>query len=318
MLEKLLESNNELLNSIERRGLPPELGLSTVLFNSKEFIELSKNKKTVSYSQEGLHGKYIFNVSFDIDGTEAISLKGCPYAGLDIHGQYDQNEIKKFLIRSIKDLKSIGVRKVTIKNPPSFLQEDCVENILIECGFFISSEEINHHLELNIEDYYSSIHEMQRRKIAKCIQSKFKFQIEPSYKVGEIYKFIQSCRTQQGLEINVSLNYLKGAFSLLASNYNLFTIRNKENKILAATVIVMINESVVYNFLPAFDRNYKAHSPLAFLTYELYNYFSRKEFSYMDLGISSINGTPQEGLIKFKERMGATMTKRKNYSLTIG
>lgn len=315
MREKLLESDTKLLNSIECRSLPPQLSQSTILFNSREFIELSKNRTTVSYSQQRSNGKCHLNISFDIDGTDATSLTGCPYAGLDIHGQYEQGEIKEFFILSIKNLKALGVRKITIKNPPSFLQDNKVENILMNCGFFISSEEVNHHLELGIEDYYASIHEMQKRKIAKCIRSNFKFQIEPSNKVGEVYEFIQSCRTQQGLEINISLNYLKEAFYLLASNYKLFTIRNEENIILAATVIVKVNDSVVYNFLPAFDRNYKAYSPLAFLIYELYNHFKVKGFSYMDLGISSINGTPQEGLIKFKERMGGVSTTRRSYCL---
>ena len=316
MLEKLLESDNELLNSIECRGLPPELSRSMILFNSKEFIELSKTRKTVSYSKKGLHRENHLKISFDIDGTEAISLKGCPYAGLDSLGKYDQKEIKEFLIKSIKDLNSLGVRKITIKNPPSYLQENKFENILMDCGFNISSEEINHHLELGIQDYYSSIHKMQRRKIARCIQSNFHFQMEPSNKVGEVYEFIQFCRTQQDLKINITLTYLIKAFAALPLNYKMFSIRNKENTLLAATIIVKINEQVVYNFLPAFNREYKDYSPLAFLTYELYNHFSQMGFYKMDLGISSIDGNPQEGLVKFKERMGAISTKRRNYSLT--
>lgn len=317
MLEKLIESDKELLNSIHCNSLPPKFGEATILFNSKEFIELSKNRKTVTYSKEGLNGKTCLRISFDIAGTTAISLEYCPYAGLDIQGHMDPKEIRKFIISSLEGLNSLGVRKIIIKNSPSFLQEYNIENILMNCGFAISSEEVNHHLELGIEDYYASIHEMQKRKITKCLQSRFRFQNESSDRLGEIYEFIQYCRNQQGLEINVSLDYLKEAFSSLSSNYKLFTIRDKENAILAATVIVKVNESVVYNFLPAFDRNYKNHSPLAFLTYELYNHFSNKGFSYMDLGISSINGNPQEGLVKFKERMGAVFTKRKNYSLTI-
>lgn len=317
MLEKLLEPKNKLLSSIELRTLPPELSRLTVLFNSREFIELSKNRKTVSYFQEGLHGEYQLNMSFDIEETEAVSLKSCPYAGLDTQGQYNQTEIKEFLIQSINDLNSLGVRKVTIKNPPDFLQEHCAENPLIECGFFISSEEINHHLELNNEDYHSSIHEMQRRKIKKCLQSGYQFQNETNENLGKIYDFIKYCRAQQGLKINVSLMYLKRAFSSLPLHYKLFTIRNKENTILAATVVVIINDQVVYNFLPAFDRTHKKHSPLTLLTNELYSYFSHLGFLYMDLGITSIDGIPQEGLVRFKERMGAIKTKRKNYSLTI-
>ena len=73
---------------------------------------------------------------------------------------------------------------------------------------------------------------------------------------------------------------------------------------IAATVCVLVNEEVLYNFLPAHDENYKSLSPVVFLVQGIYNYAFAESLKFIDLGISSLQGKPQAGLIIFKERLG--------------
>jgi len=172
--------------------------------------------------------------------------------------------------------------------------------------------EINHHIELTNFDL-GSLHGMQRRRIQKCLNAGFSFQQVCSEKaVEDTYDFLKKCRSDQGLEINISREKLLESFKNMPQQYYSFLILNEE-EIIAASIVVQINEKIVYNYLPGSNKIYAKYSPMAFLLYQISLYFQQKSFRYLDLGIASINGKEQIGLALFKERMGGVRTEKPTY-----
>ncbi|MEQ6120042.1 GNAT family N-acetyltransferase [Reichenbachiella sp. MALMAid0571] len=317
MSEKLLHKPPLRLKLIESQKAPL-FGKGLLLFSSKEFIELNKNRQVVNYSAQLSEDEPICNIGFDIEDNKAISLLYCPYAGLSIPCKIDNKILKTFIESITKKLGSQGIKDIIIKQPPLFAeknQKNGLDKILKNCGFKVLSNEINHHIDLSKNNYLNSVHQMQQRKIKKCIQSGFVIKQELINSLSEIHKFIDNCRSQVGIRINISPENLFTAFQNLPHYYKLFTVRNPDNQIMAATVVVIVNDRVVYNYLPAFDRTFKIYSPLTFLTHHLVDLYKKEGYQYLDLGISSADGTPQKSLITFKERMGGIESNRLVYHI---
>ncbi len=309
-------SNFQLTES--KRALP--LNNGTLIFNSEKFIHLHANRNIISFSSEGSGGDSALNISFDLFNNRAISLLYCPYAGLSILKNTTNEELIVFFKSIVKRLSDQGIKELVIKQPPFFIGEKLnkrLDQVLKDFGFKVQSTEINHHIHLMQNNYLDSIHSMQQRKIKKCIQSGLVVKQEFINDLSEIHSFITHCRNQSGIKINITQKNLMTAFKKLPGHYESFTVRNQQNQILAATIVVRLNDEMVYNYLPAFDRTYKAYSPLTFLTYELVSKYKNEGYQYIDLGISSINGSPQKSLITFKERMGAIESNRLVYHIEV-
>ena len=156
---------------------------------------------------------------------------------------------------------------------------------------------------------------MQVRRIAKCAQLGFSIQQEYQGKYDETYKFLAKCRLQQNLKINIDQGQFDHLLGLFPEKYMIYSVRDNNGNLAACSVIIRVNEHVAYNFLPGFDRHYNELSPLAYLQNELYDILRQQNFTFFDLGISSIDGAVQKGLATFKERMGAIKTERYSYLL---
>jgi lipid II:glycine glycyltransferase (peptidoglycan interpeptide bridge formation enzyme) len=154
---------------------------------------------------------------------------------------------------------------------------------------------------------------MQLRRLSKCQKAGFVFQkAETNIASAAIWhSFIAKCRVQQGLEVNISLGDLELAIESLPELYDFFGVWDG-TKLIAATVIVHVSDSVVYNYLPASTKAYNHYSPMVMLMNDVVTYYKKQRLAYLDLGVSSINGIAQSGLCAFKESMGAVRSA-KNY-----
>ncbi|WP_420581982.1 GNAT family N-acetyltransferase [Reichenbachiella sp.] len=258
------------------------------------------------------------NITFSVEDDLAISLPKAPYSGFSIENSPSQNTINKIVAELRKKLLEKGVKKAIIRQRPVF-QPNPVYQLLHDALIlheFEYTQEINQFVSLD-QELERKLHIMQLRKIKKCQHAELTFQKEPSDRVEEVHAFLAKCRIQQGLNINIDNHALEELFLQLPLNYECYTIRNKENEIMASTILVIVNSQVVYNYLPGFDRNFKSLSPLSFLLYQLYELLRNRNFQIFDLGISSIQGNIQKGLFEYKKRMGAQCSDRFIYELNI-
>ncbi len=281
---------------------------SAILFKTDAYQQLHKTQGWLHFTYTHRQ-QLLLSASFHVEDTRATSAPGCPYSGTEIHHPLGYNHFETFLEEIKTHLKRNGITEVTIKQSPSFFFTETaqLEQAFLNTGFSIKSE-INHHIALNEKPV--NIHPMQIRRIRKCKREGFTFQEE---KTEHIYDFIQTCRHQQKLKINIEKDKWQHTMQKLGKHYRCFTVKSAEGRLAAATVIILVNSKVVYNYLPAFDRAFSTYSPLALLTFELCNVLRHENFQWLDLGISSQEGIPQQGLVTFKERMGGLFSLRNTY-----
>ncbi|WP_421876266.1 hypothetical protein [Marinoscillum sp.] len=248
-------------------------------------------------------------LAYSIEKTTAISLPQSPFGGIFTTNE-DQQELFQFLDQAKQELTG-KVRQLLIKQP-IHVYPSVATNHLIDYGFQKKLSEISHFVDLiNFEP--DQLHLMQKRKLDS---SSFDLQLLPVKQLPSVHEFIENARAEQGIHINTSLDTLSKQFEAFPDRFLIYGAYHLEE--LAATCIVSLpTDDIAYYFLPASSATYRSKSPMVALMVYLYDDLRKRGFTYLDLGVSSINGVPQHSLINFKERMGGIYAERSNLVLNI-
>lgn len=286
-----------------------------MLFNNSKYISCNDILNPIKFEWPN-NSNPKASISFSVQNNQAVSLPKSPYAGFELSEDITALELSTLT----QELKQWALKKsitsISVKQAPDVfhLKSDFLNNALTSAGFK-SSEEINHHVML--KNWRSGFSKMQLRKVAKCEKQRLTFQENDKSSPNQIYDFLAKCRAQQNLKVNVSEIQFQKLLDQFKNEFKVYTVSNYNQQLMACLVNIQVSKEIIYSFLPAFDRQFSSFSPLSFLFHELFDYLSKSDTKIMDLGISSINGHPQEGLIQFKESIGGILTQRKTYTLSV-
>jgi uncharacterized protein YqeY len=92
-----------------------------------------------------------------------------------------------------------------------------------------------------------------------------------------------------------------------------------KNKLIAGTVVFLLNERVINCFYIAHDDHYQAMRPLNLIFYQLIKWGIEHDYMYLDWGISTEQGGKvlNTGLINFKEGFGGRGVLRETYRINL-
>lgn len=225
------------------------------------------------------------------------SIPGSPFGG--VLSDNTASEGNKF-IKSMEDsLKNIGVHSLEITLPPFFYSNYLNTELFLQNGYTERFKNFNQHIELYSE---SKFHYMEIRRLKKAEKKHLIF--TESDEIEKIHAFLNKCRKQQGLKINIELHRFILLFEAFPDRYRAWNVHDGY-KWVAALVTVNVTDEIVYYFLPGSDKNYNKWSPMVFLVDSLLDVLRNEGKKILDMGVSSVEGKKQEGLFKFKERLGA-------------
>jgi hypothetical protein len=231
----------------------------------------------------------------------------------------DSQILYEFLQEVISCIKSKGGKKIVFSLAPECYElekADLVDEVLLHSGFQISVTELNYHLSVKENSFETNLHESERRRLKKCLDAGFTFEISNSPDVDFVHQFIANCRLRKGYPLSMNASDFKKMFEAFAERYILFTVKDNA-KIIAVAVGVKVHSSVLYNFLPADDKNYLSFSPMVLLNKGIFDYCKLNGFEIFDLGIATSGGIQNPGLIKFKEHLGGELSHKYSYELNI-
>lgn len=278
-----------------------------VVYFSKEYLASQKHAQIFIAESDQ------FLLPISIQGSLAISISRSPFGSLFIKKNYTQSEFKTFMESVVNSLKQLKVEKIQLKHPPAIYGNFSNVSDLTSSGFKILYKDINQHISL-AETWESSIHAMQKRKLRTLLEEGFSFQQTDDFETA--YKFINVCRQTQGLQVNIGWDHLHSLIEGLPGKYQCFTVQ-REDKLSAVCIAVQATPEVAYYYLPATSPLFRSHSPMVLLIAGMVNYYRSQGFKYLDLGVSSLEGRPQETLQLFKERMGGEVNKKPFLELSL-
>jgi hypothetical protein len=247
--------------------------------------------------------KWGYRVAFSIEGETAISLPKALFGSVEKDVQTDV-PFPVFWKEACHILKTLGAQNIRIFHPPNIYPGFVSYQELQEVGLNVVQEEIHHFIPLN--DFH--IHPMEKRKLDKLEKAEFIFRKGKTEELKEAFHFLSREREKKNIPTNVTFPLVENLFETFPESYQLY-IAEQDGTWAAVLILARISENVIYYFLPATSTDFRSKSPMVgLMLYATQEH--RKDHQYFDLGISSVKGTPQSGLIQFKERMGGIRGKK--------
>jgi hypothetical protein len=275
-----------------------------LLFQSMAFVRNQfPEGGYVSFTLES-GGEIYGIIHFFIDNGDWVSMPKSPFGGVSVAQEVNEPDVRLFANAILRKAEG-GPLTVYLPYPgyPS-TAGSWFSDSLREAGFAVAFQDTQQYIDVSVERSLSeSMHDSQLRRLAKCEKAGFVFAAEPYEHLAEIYSFIETCRTEQSIPLNISLEGLRKSWVNMKGSYNLFVVRDRE-EVIAACITVTVSREVLYYFLPAASAAYSRYSPMVMLIFNIYKWAQKSNYKLIDLGRASIKGKVQEGLREFKGRMG--------------
>jgi hypothetical protein len=248
-------------------------------------------------------------------GQEGKSPYKAPFGSLEFDENLNQNQLISFIRFIEVYCKEKNLKSLSIVSYPYCYAEQKSERFtkaLLHQGFLITITDLNYHLNLLEGNFEDHIHNSERRRLKKCQHANFKFSVEENPDLEEMYQLIKETRESKGFPISMSLSDLKEIFKNYPDNYFAFIVRDG-SKLIASSIGVRVNSKILYYYLPAHAANYNNYSPTVFLLKGMYDFCKRNSYEILDLGIATDKGLRNEGLIRFKEHLGAIVSNKLSF-----
>ena len=176
-------------------------------------------------------------------------------------------------------------------------------NLLLRKSFKIKGHEINYHIEIRGKDFIDKINYAEKKRLKKCIKNNYIFKHLDFNNIEEVYKIIKDNRDSKKYSLSMSQDELINIMNIFPDKFKIFGVY-EENNLIASSVCLEVERSVLYVFYWADNINYSSASPVTFLASGIYKYCQDNNYSILDIGTATIDSEPNYGLISFKKNLG--------------
>ena len=307
--------NEVISKSLKIKAISPSESMKSAhLFNSSRFLN-AKNFEVKGWQL--IKEKPVAQIFFYIKERVAISGYQSTFGSFDMLDNVTKEDLKWFVLSILDALKLFDVTKIKIKHYPSYMSNsNLAETALGELGFENTLTETNQHIVVDKPLFEAVADRSEVIRSNKCIKLGYKFKVATVKELPQIYALLENTLKRKGNRPSMTFENLNLTIKACSANYMLFTLWDDQT-LIAATISVKINQSILYNFYHADSLEYRKVSGLTFLLKNIYSYCYNNQFKILDLGISTVNGVLNEGLFNFKKARGAVISPKKYFNLSL-
>lgn len=272
-------------------------------FISEQFIELNKSKaeRVLRLVNEG--EKPSVGLIAGLKNGMLKSPFSSPFGGFHFRNEIlYTSEIDSFLISLKEFITSRGLHGIEIILPPDIYNPSFnakAISSLFRNGFQMNIPEITNWVNLHqFTGMFSKSNSREYYKQAVKNGLLFNFTSELGEKM-EIYDLICKNRSKSGRPIYMTLEDIMETGKLWPVDF--FKVTTSSGTLIASAIFYQNHNEVCY---PVFWGDNDEGRPLRamdYLSYNLWTYYKNLGYKYIDLGISTESGIPNEGLLRFKE-----------------
>ncbi len=193
--------------------------------------------------------------------------------------------------------------------PPLFYPKSQEQfNFLIKKGFKIAKVEVTQYLDLT-KDFTRSLHYSKQKKLKKLIDSAIVTKVLENDHLDACYEMIAQNRSLKKYPLTMQKMDLKRLFDYFPDTFLLIGTYIK-NELVSCSVTVRVSKTILYQFYWAHNALYDDICPLLYHNYWLSCEAKKWGITHIDFGVSTLDGTINRGLFRFKKQMGASASKK--------
>lgn len=290
---------------------------STNPYISFPFIQLNAHKaeKLLCFANKKVRPD--IGIVFGLKNNQLFSPFSAPFGGFHYRHEYVYvEEVDRFLC-DLKDyFEKEAYAKLSITLPPDIYAANMNAkfiNSFIRNAYNLSSFEITNQIYLNA--FQGNYQHRSAREYYQQAQRKglmFK-KVETAEELEVCYDIVSDNRKRMGRPIYMNLDDLINMRKIWEVDF--FLVFDHKNEPVASGIFYRAHQASVQ---AVFWGDTEAGRPLRamdFLILELCKFYKDAQFSWIDLGISTEAGKPNNGLLRFKETHESTSSVRYTFSL---
>ena len=281
------------------------------IFNTLEFISLHRKKTIRNFSFSLFKDNFeetlaFFNIS-QIDKELFKSPISGSFGSFEFKNSLNI-DIKINFIESVLNYVSskLNPKKIEITLSPDIYDlenNSLIFLTLIKNKFNLSRIEINQFIDINNYDHESHISYGNKKRIKNCIKAGIKFHRLDQSQYIDGFKVIENNRKRRGFPLTMNWESMKEMIDKFSNKIYIFGLIHDE-KIIASAFCINVSIDILYVFYWGEEVGYEKLSPIALLSKNLINFAKENNYRILDIGTSSVNSIPNNGLIKFKKNIG--------------
>jgi len=251
-------------------------------------------------------------IHYHIEGAEAKSPYRSPYGSFIFSNRVSETLLTEFVGFTEHKLKEAGVQQILLKNPPEIYTSQSPTSLtkaLLESGYMISKEETSAVIPILNHSFAEILHRSKKSRLKKCHDQQFSFESWPLSRLSEVYDFIRACREEKGYALSMSKTELQYVASAFSKVFFLHVVMDG-HQLVAASISIQVNKTVLYTFYYDHGEQYDAVSPVVFLGEGLFSFCQQSQFDLLDLGTAHVDGKPNLPLLNFKLSLGAQPSRK--------
>ena len=226
-----------------------------------------------------------------------------PFGGFHYKHEYMFFDIVFNFLSDLKEyVKSKGIKKIIITLPPDLYQVNMnakLVNAFIQLGYTMGLPDINNWVNLNEFDG-TWVKSVVAQNCRKAVKHGLTWSVATERKeLEETYQVIYNNREEQGRKIFMTLEDILEVRKVFPVDF--FQIREKNGNIVGASIFYRGHEKIIQGVFMGDDMEKRNLGTMNYMYSNIYEYYKELGYEYIDLGVSSLEGEPNHGLIRFKE-----------------
>ncbi len=285
-------------------------------FVSESFIDLNKGKTEKIIRLVEDTGKPAMGLVAGISNSVIFSPFSAPFGGF--HFRKDIMYISEMdnYISSLKEyIISQGLMGIEMVLPPDIYHltfNTKAVSSLMRNGFQSMLPEITNWVNLRQFDG-KFMQRNSREYYRQALRNKLTFDLTSVQEEKKlIYDLICENRAKFNRPIYMTFEDLLNMESLWPVDY--FKVLSDDGAMVASAIFYRSHPDICYAVFWGDNEEGRPLRAMDYLTFELWSYYKALGYEYIDLGISTENGNPNEGLLRFKESHESTSSLRYRFA----
>lgn len=260
-------------------------------------------------------GKIHAILCVNIHNNQAKTPVRSPYGSFLFTESESVKHISDFIKFVDAELQKRKVTSILIKHQPAIYSpvNDQLKQSLLDQGYSIALEETSAVISVTEKTFEQNLHRSEKKRLRKCHEHNFLFEIMPLDQLNKVYGFLEACREEKGYTLSMPLDELQKLVAVFPERM-LLTVVTGGSKMIAANISIRVYDHVLYNFYHDHAPEYDHVSPVVLLNEGLYNFCQQQNIRLLDLGTSNPDGVLNESLLTFKVRLGAQPSPKITFS----
>lgn len=212
-------------------------------------------------------------------------------------------------------LATLGARELVMVQPPGGHDAARVAEstaMLLRQGYTLLHPDINQDLQVDERLLHERMSRGNLKRFRKCVREGWQFVELPQARHAEAYQLIADNRRRRGHPLTMSHEGLVTMDRLFPGRVHYFAlVREGHSPDMAASAICMrITADILYVFYWGDAAGMETLSPVVGLAAGIYDYCRHEGIRILDAGISTAQGIPNPGLMRFKQGLGFSESPR--------